>query len=199
MIKGKITFQLEKFGPANNIHAEKSHDALSDVTQTLRVGKMIRENAQTFGKTLLKPVQKDTYEFINQNKIFAASNWYNGRSYEHALVFLAANPAYENEIYFFDVKHDPEQIFELDRNELKKLFKGKEKAFVMGKANQQMILLDEKYIYQSDNYKHFSSEELNNRMKKIRSNSAFIEKFKNLLLDMREDREMTKDQSEKIN
>ena len=197
--KGKITFQLEKFGPANNIHAEKSHDALSDVSQTLRVGKMIRDKCPDVWQDSLKTCsKKDTYELINQNKIFAASNWYNGRSYQHALVFLGANPSYENEIYFFDVRHDPEQIFELDRNELKELFKGKEKAFVMGKANQHMILLDEKYIFQNDDYKNFSSEELNSRMKKIRSNKSFKEKFMNLLLDMHEDKEFTKDQSEKL-
>ena len=34
------------------------------------------------------------------------------------------------------------------------------------------------------------------KMKKIRSNKEFIEKFTNLLIDKSEDRELTQDQSE---
>ena len=89
-------------------------------------------------------------------------------------------------------------IFDLDRNELKKLFKGKNKCFHVVKANEQPILLDESYLYQTDEYKDENPEVISNRMKLIRSNKNFVEKFTNLLIDMQEDKVLSQDQSEKF-
>ena len=67
----------------------------------------------------------------------------------------------------------------------------------MIKANEQPILVNEEYLYRSESYKDLSPEIVNDRMKKIRSNKEFIEKFTNLLIDKSEDRELTQDQSKK--
>ena len=67
----------------------------------------------------------------------------------------------------------------------------------MIKANEQPILLNEEYLYRSENYKDLTPEIVNERMKKVRGNKNFIEKFTNLLLDKGEDRELTQDQTEK--
>ncbi len=195
---GRITFQLEKFGPANNIYAELSHDSLSDVKQTLEVGKMIAQRCPDVWQSSLKTaLKKDVYELVDQDKIFTAARWFRGRSYVSGLVYLGKNPSYQNHMYFFDIAQDPEQIFKLDRNDLKKLFKGKQRVFHLVKSNEAPVLLDEKYLYETDDYKDFSPEELNDRMKKIRSNKQFLEKFENLLHDLHEDKILTQDQTEK--
>lgn len=197
--KGSITFQLEKFGPANNIYAEKAHDSLSDVIQTLNVGKLIKERCpDVWENSLITSSKKGVFELIDQDKIYMSSRWFRGKSYSAALAFICKNPAYENQIYFFNLKYDPELIFDLDRNELKKLFKGKNKVFEMAKANDGPLFLDEKYLYQIDEYKDFSPDELHERMMKVRSNKTFIEKFSNLLIDKEEDKNLTQDQSEKL-
>ena len=67
----------------------------------------------------------------------------------------------------------------------------------MIKANEQPILLNEGYLYRSEDYKDLTPDIVNERMKKVRGNKNFIEKFTNLLLDKGEDRELTQDQSEK--
>ena len=88
-------------------------------------------------------------------------------------------------------------VFDLDRVELKKLFKGKGRCFHTVKANEQPILLDEKFLYQSAEYQDEKPEIIQERMKKLRSNKNFKEKFTNLLIDMQEDKSLSQDQSDK--
>jgi len=88
-------------------------------------------------------------------------------------------------------------IFDLDRSDLKKLFKGKKKCFQLVKANEQPILLDEKYLMQSEEFSNDDLKILQERMLKIRNNKEFIEKFTNLLIDMSEEKTFADDQTEK--
>ena len=196
---GKTTFQLVKFAEANSITHTKAHDALSDVETTLNVLRLIKERCPDvweFSKTTAS--KHDVYSIMDQDKIFCASRFFRGKEYTHGLVYLTKNPTYQNHIYCFDLKYDPEMIFDLDRNELKKLFKGKDKCFHVVKANEHPILLDEKYLTQSDDYRDIDPNLIQHRMKSIRSNKNFIEKFNNLLIDMQEEKNLTQDQSEKL-
>ncbi len=195
---GKVTFRLELFAKANNIEHALAHDALSDCYATLAVCKLISERCNDVWQSSLKTVSKqDVFEYINQDKVFCASRFFRGKEYTNGLAYITVNPTYNNQIYCFDLKTDPELIFDLDRQELKKLFKGKNKCFHLIKANEQPILLDDKYLFQSQDYKDLDPEIIRDRMIKIRKNKSFIEKFGNLLIDMAEEKTFTSDQSEK--
>ena len=196
---GRPTFQLSEFARVNNISQEKAHDALYDVEATLEVCRLIKERCPDVWTASLQTASKgDVYSKMDQDKVFCASRFFRGKEYTHGITYLTKNPTYENHIYCFDLKFDPELVFDLDRVELKKLFKGKGKCFHIVKANEQPILLDEKYLYQTEEYKDQDPEIINKRMKMIRSNKTFIEKFQNLLIDMQDDRDLSQDQSEKL-
>ena len=196
---GRPTFQLSEIARVNNILQEKAHDALSDVEATLEVCRLIKERCPDVWNSSLETASKvDVYKKMDQDKVFCASRFFRGKEYTHGITYLTKNPTYENHVYCFDLKYDPEMIFDLDRNELKKLFKGKNKCFHVVKANEQPILLDESYLYQTDEYKDENPEVISNRMKLIRSNKNFVEKFTNLLIDMQEDKVLSQDQSEKF-
>ena len=195
---GKISFQLEKFASANDISHTKAHDALSDVEATMGVCKLIKERCPDVWASSLQTVSKqDVFSYVDQEKVFCVSRFFRGKEYTHGLAYITKNPSYENQVYCFDLKFDPDMVFDLDRNELKKLFKGKNKCFHIVKANEQPILLDEKFLYQTDEYKDENPEVIQERMKKLRANKNFTEKFTNLLLDMSEDKSLSQDQSEK--
>lgn len=195
---GKISFQLEKFAEANNINHEKAHDALSDVEATLGVCSLIRERcAEVWESSLMTVSKQNVHQEMDQDKVFCISRFFRGKEYTHGLAHITKNPSYENHIYCFDLKFDPEMVFDLDRVELKKLFKGKGRCFHTVKANEQPILLDEKFLYQSAEYQDEKPEIIQERMKKLRSNKNFKEKFTNLLIDMQEDKSLSQDQSDK--
>ena len=171
---------------------------LDDNTATLGVCKLIKDRCNDVWESSLKTASKqDLYKFVDQEKVFCASRFFRGKEYTHGLAYITKDPSYENHVYCFDLSIDPDYVFDLDRAELKKMFKGKNKCFHMIKANEQPILLDEDYLFRSEDYKDLSPEIVNERMKKIRGNKNFIEKFTNLLLDKGEDRELTQDQTEK--
>ncbi len=195
---GKISFQLEKFAFANDISHTKAHDALSDVEATMGVCKLIKERCPDVWASSLQTASKqDVFSYVEQEKVFCVSRFFRGKEYTHGLAYIAKNPAYENQVYCFDLTVDPDHIFDLDRTELKKLFKGKNRCFHIIKANEQPILLDEKFLYQSEEYKDVSPDLVNERMQKIRANKNFQEKFINLLIDQSEDRELANNQTEK--
>ena len=151
---GKITFKLEKFAPANGIVHDNAHDALGDVEATIGVCKIIKERCPDVWEAAMQTTSKqDVYKFINDDRIFCASRYFRGKEYTNGLAYLATDPTYQNHVYCFDLKTDPDLIFDLDRTELKKLFKGKNKCFQLIKANEQPILLDEKYLMQSEEFK----------------------------------------------
>jgi exodeoxyribonuclease-1 len=171
---------------------------LSDVEATLGVCKLIKERCGSVWDSSLRTVSKqDVFEYINQDKVFCVSRFFRGKEYTHGLAYITKNPSYENQIYCFDLKFDPDMVCSLDRAELKKMFKGKNKCFHLVKANEQPILLDEEFLYQTEEYKDEKPEEIQERMKKIRGNKNFIERFENIILDMSEEKSYSDDQSEK--
>lgn len=195
---GKISFKLELFAKANGIAHDNAHDALSDVMATMEVCKLIKEKCSDVWESSLKTLSKqDVHEYLDQDKIFCASRWFRGKEYTNGLAYLTVNPTYQNQIYCFDLKIDPELIFDLDKDELKKLFKGKNKCFHVIKANENPILLDSKYLFHSEEFKDEDPNEIEERMKKIRKNKSFIERFQNLIIDMSEEKSYADDQSEK--
>ncbi len=195
---GRITFRLEKFAALNDIKQLKAHDALSDVEATMGVCKLIKDKCYDIWENSLKTSSKqDLYNFIDQDKVFCATRYFRGKEYTHGLAFIAKDPTYENHAYCFDLTFDPDLIFDLNRDELKQMFKGKNKCFHMIKANEQPILLSAEYLFRTDGYKSLSPELINDRMLKIRKNKNFIEKFTNILIDKGEDKELIGDQSEK--
>ncbi len=195
---GKITFRLEKFASSNGILHSKAHDALSDVEATLGVCKMIKERCGSIWESSLQTTSKqDVFKYLNQDKVFCASRFFSGNEYTHGLAYICKNPTYENEVYCFDLKFDPDIIFPLELNDLKQMFFGKDKCFHLIKANEQPILLNEEYLYHTEEYKDEQPEVIQARMKKIRSNKNFIERFENLITEMSEEKIYTNDQSEK--
>ena len=196
---GKITFQLEKVASANNISQEVAHDALYDCLATAEICKIIKEKIpQVWSRSINLAFKQNVYDLLDQEKIFCASRFYKGREITHGISYITKNPVYPNHIYCFDLKHDPEIIFNLDRSQLKELFQGKGRAFHIIAANEQPILLDQDILFQTKEYKDENPETIFERMKKMRSNKQFIERFENLLIDMQEERSFSQDQSEKL-
>tara|TARA_B100001093_G_scaffold341204_1_gene325964 strand:+ start:9122 stop:10546 length:1425 start_codon:yes stop_codon:yes gene_type:complete len=195
---GKISFRLELFAKANGIAHENAHDALSDVMATMEVCKLIKDKCPDVWEASLQTLSKqDVYQYLDQDKVFCASRWFRGKEYVNGLAYLTTNPSYQNHVYCFDLKTDPEFVFDLDRNELKKLFKGKNKCFHLVKANENPILLDGKYLFHSEEYKDEDPKVIENRMKLVRENKNFIERIENLIIDMAEEKSYSSDQSEK--
>ena len=148
---GKISFQLEKFAAANGVAHSKAHDAMGDVEATLGVAKIIMERCPEVWNASLKTTSKqNVFNLMNQDQVFCVSRFFRGKEYTHGLAYICKNPTYENQVYCFDLKRDPDMIFDLERSDLKKLFKGKDKCFHIVKANEQPILLGEELLYQTE-------------------------------------------------
>ena len=68
-----------------------------------------------YEKTRINELIKALNSIENQEKVFCASRFFRGKEYTHGLVYLTKNPLYQNHVYCFDLKFDPEMVFGLDR------------------------------------------------------------------------------------
>ena len=110
------SFKLELIAKANGIEHIKAHDALSDVEATIGVCKLVKERCPDVWAAAMQTTSKqDVYKFINEDRIFCASRYFRGKEYTNGLAYLAVDPTYQNHVYCFDLKTDPDLIFDLDR------------------------------------------------------------------------------------
>ena len=102
--------------PSNRIYyleqsESKAHDALSDVQATMGVCQLIKERCPDVWASSLQTASKqDVFSYIDQEKVFCVSRFWQGKEITHGLAYIAKNPSYENQVYCFDLTFDPVEI-----------------------------------------------------------------------------------------
>jgi len=121
---GKPSFRLEALTAANDIEHQGAHDALVDVYATIALAKLI------------KTAQPKLYDFVYQNRqkqkvapllnlrdrtpVIHVSRMYPSEYCGTALVVpIAQDPANNNGIIVYDLRHDPSDLIELDADTLR--------------------------------------------------------------------------------
>ena len=121
---GKPSFRLEQLTAENNIAHEGAHDALSDVTATIALAKLIKTK---------QPKLYDFY-FQHRNKklianlldidsikpVLHTSSMFPSEYCCTALVApLAQHPTNNNGVIVFDLRHSPKELIELSADEIR--------------------------------------------------------------------------------
>lgn len=115
---GSPSFRLEELTAANDIAHEAAHDALSDVTATIAMAKLIKEKqpklyAYAFGLRNKKKVQEQL-DIISKTPVLHVSSMYPAAQGCLALVApLTQHPADKNGVIVYDLREDPRQWMDL--------------------------------------------------------------------------------------
>ena len=126
-------------------------------------------------------------EKIKTSEFFTYYGYYFNKHYIYLLTQLIDHPAYSNYILAFDLKFDPEEIINLEYNELvsvyyEKKLNGKSfNCFKKIKLNKQPAVLDFNYSINRSPYNEIGLEELKKRKDKIK-NEEFLGNFKKILI-----------------
>ncbi|HFE37708.1 MAG TPA: exodeoxyribonuclease I [Gammaproteobacteria bacterium] len=120
---GKTSFRLEDLTAANQIAHEGAHDALSDVTATIALAKLVKNR---------QPKLYDYYfEHRNKRAVTQLLDIENIKPVLHTSAMFPAeyccttvvaplikHPSNSNGIIVFDLRHDPQALLDLDVNEI---------------------------------------------------------------------------------
>ena len=124
--EGSPSFKLEDLTQINGISHEDAHDALSDVTATIAIAKLVK-NAQPklfdyFLKGRGKIAAAKLVDLNSQKPFFHCSGMLpKTRLYSAIMMPLAAHPENKNSVICIDLMADPEKLITLDQEEIKRL------------------------------------------------------------------------------
>ncbi len=115
---GSPSFRLEELTVANGIAHEAAHDALSDVTATIAMAKLIKDKqpklyAYAYGLRNKKKVQEQI-DIVSKKPILHVSSMYPAAYGCLALVApLTQHPTDKNGVIVYDLREDPREWMEL--------------------------------------------------------------------------------------
>ena len=184
---GKMSFKLENLSTINNFKIDNAHEAISDVVATKKVFEIIKNSSPRLFSNFLENIKnKKLGEKIKACDFFTFYGYYFNNHYIYLLTQLLDHPVYNNYTLAFDLKFDPEEIINLEYDDLvnvyyEKKINGKNfNCFKKIKLNKQPAILDFSYSINRSPYKEIGIEDLKIRKEKIKDKN-FLNNFKRIL------------------
>ena len=121
---GLPSFRLQDLTAANGIDHAAAHDALSDVTATIGMARLLRERQPRLFDYLLglrnKRSAADMLDIEKMKPVLHVSGMFGAtRHYTGLIVPLLAHPGNRNEVVCYDLDVDPRDLIELDADALR--------------------------------------------------------------------------------
>ena len=122
---GRPSFKLEHLTAANGIEHAAAHDALSDVTATIAMAKLVKQKQpRLFDYVVNNRGKKAIAEMLNlqeRKPFFHISGMLDkAHMYGAVMMPLAKHPTNNNGIICFDLSADPEALISLDAEEIQR-------------------------------------------------------------------------------
>ncbi len=161
--------------PLNNIEHENAHDALADVIATIELCKLIKKNDGEFwDQSLQSCTKRGVSEIFEKDTMYCHQEAYYGSVYPFVTTHVGTfNNRNNSEInILFDLKKDPKEYINLDKAQLKELYKS-EKLFRYIRNNKHPIIMPKAYATSFTNYEKIGFEELESRVNIIQNDQDF--------------------------
>ncbi|MEK9794557.1 MAG: exonuclease domain-containing protein [Hyphomicrobiales bacterium] len=171
----KNKFKLDLLAPLNNIEHENAHDALADVIATIELCKLIKKNDGEFwDQSLQSSTKRGVSEIFEKDTMYCHQEAYYGSVYPFVTTHVGTfNNRNNSEInILFDLKKDPKEYIDLDKAQLKELYKS-EKLFRYIRNNKHPIIMPKAYATSFTNYEKIGFDELESRVNIIQNDPDF--------------------------
>ena len=186
--KGNDTFRLESLSRINNFNNGKSHEAVTDVLNTISVAGAIKKNCPDVWEASLKTASKlDAEKFINTNKVFSSTEYFYAKTRVFLIRHLFYHPIYNWSIGW-DLKNHPKDFFDLDINSLNKKINSTPRPCRTVRHNKSPLLFDKNFGIQFEPYDKIGMKEIMDRAKMIDENPNFVMKIKSIMQSIAEEK-----------
>ena len=191
-----ISYKLEHLAQEHGIDAGDAHDAIADCNLMIDLCKILQsklpEVFQSFINISTKPGVKD---LLFSDDFLALGEIHRRHIFRYPVVMCGSDASRPNEIVFYDLSYDPEDILDLDFSEINKLVqsKGRDGPLKKYKINKTIPICSHKLLNNPDAF-DIEFSELQRRADIVRSNKDFQSKVSQAM----EDRMMDFPESEYI-
>ena len=191
-----ISYKLEHLAIEHGIDAGDAHDAIADCNLMIEMCKIIKDKLpevfQSFINISTKPGIK---ELLYSEDFLALGEIHRRHTFKYPVVLCGGDASRPNEIVFYDLSYDPDDILELDFTEINKLVqsKGRDGPLKKYKINKTIPVCSHKFL---NNKEIFDIEfsELQRRAEVVRNDKDFQQRVSQAM----EDRMMSFPESEYI-
>ena len=191
-----ISYKLEHLAIEHGIDAGDAHDAIADCNLMIEMCRIIKERLPEVFESFINISTKPGIKSLLYSKEFLALGEIHRRhTFKYPVILCGADASRPNEIVFYDLSYDPEDILDLDFTEINKLIqsKGRDGPLKKYKINKTIPICSSIYL-KNLNVFDIEFSELQRRADLVRSNKDFQQKVSQAM----EDRMMSFPESEYI-
>ena len=191
-----ISYKLEHLAIEHGIDAGDAHDAIADCNLMIEMCRIIKERLPEVFESFINISTKPGIKSLLYSKEFLALGEIHRRhTFKYPVILCGADASRPNEIVFYDLSYDPEDILDLGFTEINKLIqsKGRDGPLKKYKINKTIPICSSNYL-KNPNVFDIEFAELQRRADLVRSNKDFQQKVSQAM----EDRMMSFPESEYI-
>ena len=182
--KGNDSFKLQDLAEVGNFNHGVSHTSIVDCWNTIEVAKKIKEGAPEIWEASLKSAHRsDAEKIINSQKIFSAFEYFYGR----LRIFLQKHLFYHSLYRWsicWDLKHNPKDYINLDRESLSKALKTTPKVIRTFRQNKNNVVMNKELGLKYEPYDKIGINEIMERSKILDQNPNFVNSISSILEDL---------------
>ena len=180
-----ISIKLEHLAKEHGIDVSDAHDAISDCKFMIGLCKVIKEKIpEVFDSFLNISTKEGVKNLLYTDEFLALGEVYRRHSFKYPVVICGADNSRPNDICFYDLSFDPDEILNLDFTEINKMVQSGKRDLPLKKykINKTIPICSHKLLT-SNNHFDISHDELQRRADSVKSNEDFFTKVSQAMED----------------
>ena len=180
-----VSIKLEHLAKEHGIDVSDAHDAISDCKFMIGLCKKIKDKIpEVFDAFLNLSTKEGVKNLLHADEFLALGEVYRRHSFKYPVVICGADNSRPNDICFYDLSFDPDEILDLDFTEINKMVQsgGRDLPLKKYKINKTIPICTHKLLT-SNNHFDISHDELQRRADIVKLNKDFFTKVSQALED----------------
>ena len=180
-----ISIKLEHLAKEHGIDVSDAHDAISDCNFMIGLCETIKDKIpEVFDSFLNISTKEGVKNLLYSDEFLALGEVFRRHSFKYPVVMCGADNSRPNDICFYDLSFDPDEILNLDFTEINKMVQsgGRDLPLNKYKINKTIPVCSYKLLTKNNHF-DISHDELQRRADIVKSNEDFFTKVSQALED----------------
>ena len=180
-----ISIKLEHLAKEHGIDVSDAHDAISDCKFMIGLCRKIKDKIpEVFDSFINISTKEGVKNLLYSDEFLALGEVYRRHSFKYPVVICGADNSRPNDICFFDLSFDPDEILNLDFTEINKMVQscGRDLPLKKYKINKTIPICSHKFLTKNNHF-DISHDELQRRADSVKSNEDFFTKVSQAMED----------------
>ena len=180
-----ISIKLEHLAKEHGIDVSDAHDAISDCKFMIVLCQKIKDKIpEVFDSFINISTKEGVKNLLYSDEFLALGEVYRRHSFKYPVVICGADNSRPNDICFFDLSFDPDEILNLDFTEINKIVQSGARDLPLKKykINKTIPICSHKLLTKNNHF-DISHDELQRRADSVKSNEDFFTKVSQAMED----------------